>query len=212
MGDEDASNFLGVVASAAGDVHIENLIEKSDVLLGVGFDTVESAQSWHFDRTFLSISNGSVGFKEFQPKLECIGDVSRMMEQLLNRHEGRPRWNRADFDRAKEQVQKDIRPKESVGKRGLSPFHVLHVLQDVLPEETIVAVDVGAHKMLTCQAWRSTVPRSFLVSNGMSSMGYGVPSTLAASLVMPRRPVIGIIGDGGFGMMVQELELSHIHI
>ena len=97
---------------------------------------------------------------------------------------------------------------ESVGKRWLSPFHVLHVLQDVLPEETIVAVDVGAHKMLTCQAWKSTVPGSFLVSNGMSSMGYGVPSTLAASLVMPRRPVIGIIGDGGFGMMVQELETA----
>ena len=208
VGDEDASNFLGVVASAAGDAHIVNLIEKSDVLLGVGFDTVESAQSWHFDRTFLSIANGPVGFKEFQPTLECIGDVSRLMDQLLNRHEGRSRWNRADFDRAKEQVKTDIRPKESVGKRGLSPFHVLHVLQDVLPEETIVAVDVGAHKMLTCQVWKSTVPGSFLVSNGMSSMGYGVPSTLVASLVMPRRPVIGIIGDGGFGMMVQELETA----
>jgi acetolactate synthase-1/2/3 large subunit len=77
-----------------------------------------------------------------------------------------------------------------------------------LPQETIVAVDVGAHKMLTCQAWKSTVPGSFLVSNGMSSMGYGVPSALAASLVNPHQPVIGVVGDGGFGMMVQELETA----
>jgi acetolactate synthase-1/2/3 large subunit len=39
-------------------------------------------------------------------------------------------------------------------------------------------------------------------------MGFGVPAAIAASLLYPGRPVIGFIGDGGFGMMVQELETA----
>ena len=39
-------------------------------------------------------------------------------------------------------------------------------------------------------------------------MGFGVPAAMTASLLYPERPVIGFIGDGGFGMMVQELETA----
>jgi acetolactate synthase-1/2/3 large subunit len=39
-------------------------------------------------------------------------------------------------------------------------------------------------------------------------MGYGVPAALAAALVHPKRPVICVTGDGGFAMMVQELETA----
>jgi acetolactate synthase-1/2/3 large subunit len=130
------------------------------------------------------------------------------MNQLSDRYEGSCQWRRSDVEAVQNRVKAEIQPKELFGDMGLSPFHVLQSLQAVLPQETIVAVDVGAHKMLTCQAWKSTVPGSFLVSNGMSSMGYGVPSALAASLVNPHRPVIGVVGDGGFGMMVQELETA----
>ena len=208
IGDEDAPNFLGTVASAAGDASIVEFLENSDVILGVGFDTVESAQSWHFDRTFLSLANGPMGFKEFQPTIECTGDVGQLMNQLSARYNGSCQWQRSDIEQVRNRVKAEIQPKESSGDTGLSPFHVLQSLQAVLPQETIVAVDVGAHKMLTCQVWKSIRPESFLVSNGMSSMGYGVPSALAASLVNPSRPVIGIVGDGGFGMMIQELETA----
>ena len=40
IGDEDAENFLGVVASAAGDSHIIKCIEKSDVVIGFGLSLI----------------------------------------------------------------------------------------------------------------------------------------------------------------------------
>ena len=208
IGDEDAENFLGVVASAAGDSHIIKCIEKSDVVIGFGFDTVESAQSWHFDRRILSIANASIAYGEFIPMIECIGDVDKLAIQLTDSYDSVHSWSDTDIENVQRHVKLDIEPNQSSSDVGLSPFHTLKLLQETLPSETIVSVDVGAHKMLTSQAWRSTAPGSFLVSNGMSSMGYGVPAALAASLMNPERPVIGIIGDGGFGMMVQELETA----
>ena len=208
IGDEDAENFLGVVASAAGDAHIIKCIEKSDVVIAIGFDTVESAQSWHFDRPILSIANASIAYGDFKPIIECTGEVGDLAIRLADSYDSVHSWRHTDIANVQRHVKLDIEPNQASSHSGLSPFHVLQVLQEVLPAETIVSVDVGAHKMLTSQAWRSTLPGSFLVSNGMSSMGYGVPAALAASLMRPDRPVIGIIGDGGFGMMVQELETA----
>ena len=208
VGDEDAENFLGVVASAAGDAHIIEFIEKSDVVIGIGFDTVESAQSWHFDRPILSLANASIAYGEFKPIIECTGEVGKLVAQLTDCYDSVHSWRDTDIANVQRHVKLDIEPNQSAGQAGLSPFHALQILQDSVPAETIVSVDVGAHKMLASQAWRSTVPGSFLVSNGMSSMGYGVPAALAASLTSPEQPVIGIIGDGGFGMMVQELETA----
>jgi len=62
--------------------------------------------------------------------------------------------------------------------------------------------------MLLSQVWRAPEPASYLVSNGLSAMGYGVPTALAASLLRPEQPVVGVVGDGGFGMMVRELETA----
>ena len=62
--------------------------------------------------------------------------------------------------------------------------------------------------MLISQTWNTATPNGFLVSNGLSSMGYGVPAALCASLLDPDRLVVGVFGDGGFGMMVQELETA----
>ena len=44
------------------------------------------------------------------------------------------------------------------------------------------------------------------MSNGLSSMGYGVGAAMGAAMALPDRPVAAVTGDGAFAMMVQELE------
>ena len=79
-------------------------------------------------------------------------------------------------------------------------------LRDLFPPETIVSTDVGSIKLIVSQAWRSTVPMTFLESNGLSAMGYGLPAAMAAKLAMPDRPVLCTMGDGGFSMVFADLE------
>src|SRR5207248_7152382 len=46
----------------------------------------------------------------------------------------------------------------------------------------------------------------FFVSNGLSSMGYGLPAALALKLADRTRPVACVLGDGGFAMTMAEIE------
>jgi acetolactate synthase-1/2/3 large subunit len=83
---------------------------------------------------------------------------------------------------------------------------VTRCLRDLFPPETIVSTDVGSIKLIVSQAWRSTLPMTFLESNGLSSMGYSLPAAMAAKLARPDRPVLCTMGDGGFSMVFADLE------
>jgi acetolactate synthase-1/2/3 large subunit len=80
-------------------------------------------------------------------------------------------------------------------------------LQEVLPDDAIVACDVGSHKLLIGQIWRTHHPGTFLMSNGLSAMGFGLPAAIAARLEYSDRPVLCVTGDGGFLMVLHNLEL-----
>lgn len=208
VADEDGEGFLGTVASAAGDAVPVERLNQSDCLLGVGFDPVESAQDWHLHRPLYSLANAPVGFDEYRPKAECIGDVTALLERLRAAYQGRSDWTLSEARSLRQRVTALICPPAESDPAGLSPYHLICALREVLPDEAIVATDVGAHKMLISQVWRPRRPHLFLVSNGLSAMGYGVPAALAAALLRPGQPVVGVVGDGGFAMMVQELETA----
>jgi acetolactate synthase-1/2/3 large subunit len=196
------------VAPAAGDALIGQWLGQSDCLLGIGFDPVESSQEWHFQRPLYALSNGPVGFDQYQPTAACYGDVTNLLERLQAGYRGRPGRSRDEINELRRRVAAAIVPSAPASAMGLSPYHLMVALHEALPGEAIATTDVGAHKMLMAQVWRTLHPRSFLVSNGLSAMGYGVPAALAAALVHPKRPVICVTGDGGFAMMVQELETA----
>jgi acetolactate synthase-1/2/3 large subunit len=87
-----------------------------------------------------------------------------------------------------------------------APQHLIDSLRRVMSDDGVVSCDVGSHKLLICQQWRAERPRTFLVANGGSAMGYGLGSALAAALLDPTRPVATVIGDGGFLMYPGDLE------
>jgi acetolactate synthase-1/2/3 large subunit len=105
----------------------------------------------------------------------------------------------------------DVRSRcaQRLGERpseGIWPGSIIRALSEVFPEEGIVTTDVGSHKFLFGQFWRSRRPQTFFMSNGLSSMGYGLPAALGAKLARPSVPVMTVVGDGGFAMNSQELE------
>jgi acetolactate synthase-1/2/3 large subunit len=64
---------------------------------------------------------------------------------------------------------------------------------------------VGAHTHQIASQWAAHTARTFLITNGWSSMGFGLPAAIAAKLAEPGRPVLCLIGDGCFQMTCGEL-------
>ena len=82
---------------------------------------------------------------------------------------------------------------------------LLKQLSDALPENTVVACDVGQHQMWVAQHMTFTSPRNHISSSGLGTMGFGLPAAVGAKVARPDDQVVLVSGDGSFMMNVQEL-------
>jgi acetolactate synthase-1/2/3 large subunit len=81
-------------------------------------------------------------------------------------------------------------------------------MEKVLRPEDIVITDVGAHQLWTARLLQRSQPNTCIMSNGIQTMGIGVPGAIAAKLLYPKKRVLAVCGDGGFIMAGQELEVA----
>ena len=91
---------------------------------------------------------------------------------------------------------------------SIRPQKVLWDVRQVMPKDSVVLSDVGAHKMWIARHYHTHEPNTCLMPNGFCSMGFALPGAIAASMIDPQRKVLGICGDGGFLMNVQEMETA----
>lgn len=82
-------------------------------------------------------------------------------------------------------------------------------LNNVMPQESVLVVDGGfaAHWGGLLYETKKA-GRRFVADRGFASIGYGLPGAMGAQLAVPDQPVVGITGDGGFNMVIGELETA----
>jgi acetolactate synthase-1/2/3 large subunit len=94
-------------------------------------------------------------------------------------------------------------------ERPIHMARIMHELNGAMPPDGILVADGGfaAH-------WAGLFydtkccGRTFVADRGFASIGYGLPGSLGAQLAAPGVPVVGLTGDGGFNMMLGELETA----
>ena len=202
---EDHPNFFGVCAGVSGDGAIVDFLATADLLVGVGFEPVESDKLWHQTMPIVSIGPVSIAAGAFRPELELEGQVVASLVALTQADLGPFDWDPMELRAFRERLGSIMTPAKTTS-RGLSPSAVVRRLREVLPRETITTTDVGSVKFVMSQGWTTYEPMTFFESNGLSTMSYAFPAAMAAALVHPGRPVLCTIGDGGFGMTMADVE------
>ena len=200
--------FLGTASGMMADGLILDMIKRADLVIGIGYDPVESDKVWHKDIKLLSINGYSIAYQSYQPYMDVVGDIKTTLQTLTKEDFSSHRWEREDLKDFKRNLAKKMTPLKKPGRGLFSPYEIVQKTREVLPPRAIVTTDVGAHKFIMGQAWRAYRPLTFLMSNGLSSMGYGLPAAIAAQLASPRSKVVSVTGDGGFCMMLQDLETA----
>jgi len=77
---------------------------------------------------------------------------------------------------------------------------VIRALREELPRDAIVTTEVGQNQMWAALHFDAYLPRTFLTSGGLGTMGWGFPASIGAKAAKPEVPVVDIAGDGSFGM------------
>ena len=88
---------------------------------------------------------------------------------------------------------------------SLNAYKFLEVLNEMLPEESIVIPDEGGNLVWTMQSIKVKKKQRLFTNFGNSSMGYALPAAIGAAVEMDKT-IVCIDGDGGFQMNIQELQ------
>jgi acetolactate synthase I/II/III large subunit len=90
---------------------------------------------------------------------------------------------------------------------GVHPGRVITTLRRLLPDDAILTTDAGSFASWAGRGFRFRRPGTFLGPTS-GAMGYGLPAAIAAGLVHRDRAIVALIGDGGMGMTLTEIETA----
>lgn len=212
--DPDSAQSLYTIGLGSKDIGT-CAVDAADLVITIGFDMVEYHPSlWNEDGQksiihidFLPAEIDSA----YHPGVELVGDVADTLEVLVASLRTSPNF---DFDlgqqqRTREDMAEELNQYNDDKTKGIiKPQKVLHDVQQVYAEDGLLLSDVGAHKMWIARHYHCKTPNGCLIPNGFCSMGFALPGAIAASLVDPKRKILGIAGDAGFLMNVQEMETA----
>ena len=189
---------------------------RADLVIAIGarFDD-RSASSWlpgyswnfpHSKLIHVDLDPAELG-RNYPPDLGVLADARTFLRQLLAGADRRrvtagatKAWL-AEIGRWRAAWDKFTRPNFEIHGSPIRPERIVADCQAVLPDDAILACDVGVNHNWYMQFWNARRPQTMLNSWGFSGMGFGAAGALGAKLAAPDRPVVAIAGDGCFTMV-----------
>lgn len=192
----------GVLFHACSEL-VAEVHRQADLIVGIGYDPIEfNYEAWmppvpllHFDSEPADIT------PEYAAVCNVAGDLPSALARLAELDLPVYGWDLSLISRNRDRLRRALQP----ASEHCGPAEILGALREVLPPDGILTADVGAHLHLLGQLWSVDEPNQFLMSNGWSTMGFGIPSAIGAKLCRPDKAVVCVTGDGGFLMNCGEL-------
>ncbi|MFN7025785.1 MAG: thiamine pyrophosphate-dependent enzyme, partial [Pseudorhizobium sp.] len=214
---------LGVIGSLTGPMslghHTKVFIEEADLVVLVGTRTNQNGtDSWRQISPSARVIHIDVDPMEIGRNYEAlrlVGDAAETLDALCvhldevdlgDRRRNRTQveaqvaacWER--FDQARTIVSHSP-------ASPIRPERLMHELQPWLAKGVTVVADASYSSMWVVGQLRAPAGEArFITPRGLAGLGWGVPMAMGAKLAHPHRPVIAIVGDGGFAHSWAELE------
>lgn len=207
---EDHALALGGAGlSPLADGHLLPLVRDADVILCVGYDPIEMRPGWRevWDpqaQRVIDITAAANDHYMHQASLSFVSHTGATLDALMDGLEMTP--GAAWLERAG-RVRADLAaafPNDD----EWGPAGVIAECRAVLPRETLVSVDSGAHRILISQMWDCYAPGTMIQSTGLCTMGCAAPLAMGAKYADPDRPVVSFSGDAGMLMVAGELSTA----
>ena len=198
------------------------LAREADVILALGTRVGFNATFYSHDNIgrdariiHVEIEPTAIG-RYFPVEIGILADAPNAARQLLDalgRIEGRRRadaW--AETFRAERRAHLERRDAEARAEAmPIHPSGLFRRLRDVLPRDAAVTMDAGTLCLQATDALDYHRPQSLFTPLDFGLVGFSFACGLGVKLAAPDRPVVSLMGDGGFGMTVSELSTAVDH-
>jgi acetolactate synthase-1/2/3 large subunit len=206
--------YVGTAALSERD-YIHKMIDRSDLIVTIGHDTVEKPPFLMGTATrqagtphVIHVSAQPANVEQvYHPDAEIIGDIGKSLTRLGALIAGKVKQD-AGFLALKDQVIAHVSDRAEEQRFPLTPQRIVHDVRKAMPNDGIVALDNGMYKIWFARNYRTHMANTLLLDNALATMGAGLPSAMMAAMLNPDKRVLAVCGDGGFMMNAQELETA----
>lgn len=142
--------------------------------------------------------------KNFPAEVALTGDIHRIITMVLEKSEPAPcakerlKWIKKMKNKLEAEVE-EIR-------RAHVELEYLDVIRKVLPRESILVIDNTQLGYWAEYFYPSYCPGGLIGAKGSSTIGFAFAAAIGVKIASPERPILALIGDGGFLYSTQELE------
>lgn len=137
---------------------------------------------------------------------ELSYELKRQLEKVEAEVTKRISKRKKTFKTFKTQHPRCLEEEKTTSNRSpILPQRLMKDIQEACPDDTIYFVDIGNNWAWATHYLEIKRPYSFFTGLGFASMGYGVAASIGGKFAAPSRPVVAIVGDGGFLMNGMEI-------
>jgi thiamine pyrophosphate-dependent acetolactate synthase large subunit-like protein len=202
-----------------GNPVASRLVKEADVILAIG-------TRLGFNSTFYSYDNINKKAKIIQIEIEkkmlgkyfpiIVGinaDAATATNQIYNEiKKQRIKLDIKNWTNSYLKERKDFlinRDKDNLGKNfPIQPKGLFKQLRKVLPKDTAITLDAGTLCLQATDALEYYNPPSLFTPLDFGLVGFSFACGLGVKIAKPKKTVVSLMGDGGFGMTISELSTA----
>jgi sulfoacetaldehyde acetyltransferase len=197
------------------------LIAQADVVLALGtrlgpFGTLpqHDIDYWPKDATIIQVDSDPrmLGLVK-KIGVGVCGDARRAADDILHRLQtsnaeivahGNRDQRKAEIDAQKQAWEDELDQWGQEDGSPIAPRRLLRELEKAMPESAMVTTDIGNICSVSNSYLRFEKPNSFFAAMSFGNCGYAFPTAIGARVAAPDRPAVAYVGDGAWGMSLQE--------
>lgn len=191
--------------------------QNSDFFMSIGARLNLLQTGYNFDgfareavKVMVDIDHEELYKINVRPDIPVCADAKQFMQTLLKYKDriiskDRSDWfHYAETVKAKYPIVQDDYWKQ---KELVNTYCLLEKISEYMTADDVyVSGSSGSCIDISMQTFKVKKGQRVFSTKGLASMGYGLPSTIGACLASGNKRTVGVNGDGGFVMNIQELE------
>ena len=186
---------------------VRDFVETADVMLSIGCEISETDSFEDYltiNAKLIRVDIDSSKFNDIYPAdIAVQGDAKPSVEAILARLKNMGPATKRDM--AEQLVP--VRTKQDSDFTNVEQQHkkLLLRLRAGLPDDTIMMGDIAQLVYTGSAVMPTNLPRTWFYPAGLGTLGCALPGAIGAKIAFPDRPVVALLGDGGFLFTIQEL-------
>jgi acetolactate synthase-1/2/3 large subunit len=217
---ETSDVSIGVIGGNGARPYANACVADADLIVYVGSRT-DSTTTCHWtlpplanppDIIQIDVEPFEVG-NNYPVVVGLVGDAGLTLQAMLEAvsrpgavaERNRPRIDFLQGERVR--FWEVVEQQAAIRSRPIKPAQVVRAMRSALGDDTIIVADPGTPTpFLSAQYQLRRAGRTTVIPRAHGGLGYAIPGVVGAWYAAEGRRVVGMTGDGSFGMSVGELE------